>query len=122
MLTYNFLLLQDLFPFVFLFATLDSVSFLSIILYDTAAQPTKVTTHVSYYRIIINWCYTSACGGFDIHQIRLPRGAKQFYSTLICKSINVEMLHKMKTKSVCLWEEEPQARSACLTINVLEQF
>jgi hypothetical protein len=65
-----------------------------IVLYDTAAQPTKVTRHVSYYRLIINWCSPSACGGFDIHQIRLPRGAKQFYSTQICKSINVQTLHK----------------------------
>ena len=65
-----------------------------IVLYDTAAQPTKVTRHVSYYRLIINWCSTSSCGGFDIHQIRLPREAKQFYSTQICKSINVQMLHK----------------------------
>ena len=78
------------------------------------------TTHkklgISYYRLIINWCSTSACGGFDVHQIRLPRGAKQFYSTQIrtsTKCTNVTQKRGLKSLlSVCPWEEEPQAQYA----------
>ena len=93
-----------------------NIYFRGIVSYCTIPMHNPQKLGISYYRLIINWCSISACGGFDVHQIRLPRGAKQFYSTQIrtsTKCTNVTQKRGLKSLlSVCPWEEEPQAQYA----------